>query len=126
MRRTAILNPDRRLITNWLGFVPDVLDIYPTKSWDKDALVQPQSKAAFAKLLKQGWRDGLRLVHPEKRIYTFWTYWRNRYENDHGLRIDHLLLSPDLADRLKKAGVDRNVRGEDGASDHAPTWITLK
>lgn len=104
---------------------PTGLDIYPTKSWDKDALVQPKPRAAYAQLLKKGWVDALREYFGEKRIYTFWTYWRNRFENDHGLRIDHFLLSPDLAKRLKKAGVDRAARGKSKASDHAPTWIEL-
>lgn len=105
---------------------PTPLDIYPTKSWNKDALVQPESRAAYAKLIRQGWTDAIRALHPEERIYTFWTYWRERYERDHGLRLDHLLLNEQLVPRLKKAGVDRALRGEEGASDHAPAWIVLK
>lgn len=104
---------------------PTPLDIYPTKSWDKDALVQPASRAAYAKLIKQGWTDSLRALAGEERVYTFWQYWRNSWERNAGLRIDHLLLSPSLAPRLKDAGVDRNVRGRPEASDHAPAWITL-
>jgi exodeoxyribonuclease-3 len=105
--------------------VPTDLDIYPTKSWDKDALLQPEPRAAYAKLLKQGWTDGLRAHYGKRRVYTFWTYWRNRFENDHGLRIDHLLLSPQAAKKLKGAGVDRDVRGKPKASDHAPAWVRL-
>ncbi|WP_184259985.1 exodeoxyribonuclease III [Rhodopseudomonas rhenobacensis] len=105
---------------------PTELDIYPTKSWNDDALVQPASRAAFAKLVKQGWTDALRELHPDQRIYTFWHYMRQRYERDAGLRLDHLLLSPQLAPRLRDAGVDRAVRGQQGASDHAPTWIKVK
>lgn len=105
---------------------PTPLDIYPTRSWNKDALVQPEPRAAYAKLIKQGWTDAIRALHPDERIYTFWTYWRERYESDHGLRLDHLLLNEQLAPRLKKAGVDRDVRGKDNASDHAPAWIVLK
>lgn len=104
---------------------PTEIDIYPTKSWDDDALVQPASRAAYAKLGKQGWTDSLRTLNPEKRIYTFWHYMRHRWERDAGLRLDHLLLSPELAKRLKTAGVDREVRGEPGASDHAPVWVEL-
>jgi exodeoxyribonuclease III len=104
---------------------PTGLDIYPTRSWDKDALIQPKSRAAFASLVAQGWTDAIRTLHPEQPIYTFWDYKRNRWPRDAGLRLDHLLLSPQLAPRLVKAGVDRNVRGEDGASDHAPAWIVL-
>lgn len=105
---------------------PTEIDIYPTKSWDDDALVQPESRAAYAKLIKQGWTDALRELHPDERIYTFWHYMRRRWERDAGLRLDHLLLSPTLAPRLVRAGVDRAVRGAEGASDHAPTWIELK
>jgi exodeoxyribonuclease III len=105
---------------------PTEIDIYPTRSWDKDALVQPKSRAAFGSLAAQGWCDAIRELHPEKRIYTFWDYKRNRWPRDAGLRLDHLLLSPALVSRLTKAGVDKKVRGEDGASDHAPAWVVLK
>lgn len=104
---------------------PTDLDIYPTKSWDDDALVQPESRAAFKRLVGRSWTDALRTIHPDERIYTFWHYMRNRWTRDAGLRLDHLLLSPDLADRLEDAGVDRDVRGLDGASDHAPTWVRI-
>ena len=105
--------------------VPTPFDIYPTKSWDNDALVQPESRAAFQKLLKQGWLDAVRAVHPDEPMYTFWNYRRNRWARDKGLRLDHLLLSTDLAARLTDAGVDRAVRGQENASDHAPAWIML-
>jgi len=105
---------------------PTGIDIYPTRSWDKDALIQPKSRAAFASLVEQGWCDSIRELHPEKRIYTFWDYKRNRWPRDAGLRLDHLLLSPALVSRLAKAGVDKKVRGEEGASDHAPAWVVLK
>jgi exodeoxyribonuclease III len=105
---------------------PTPLDIYPTKSWDKDALIQPKSRAAFKKLIDQGWCDAIRTLHPAKPMFTFWDYKRNRWPRDAGLRLDHLLLSPQLAPRLLKAGVDRKIRGEDGASDHAPAWIVLE
>ncbi len=106
--------------------VPTDADIYPTTSWKNDALLQPEPRAAFQRLLDQGWTDAIRKLHPKKTIYTFWDYKRRRWERDAGLRIDHILLSPDLAARLKKAGVDRDVRGEEGASDHAPVWVVLK
>jgi exodeoxyribonuclease III len=105
---------------------PTPFDIYPTRSWDKDALIQPKSRAAFASLVDQGWTDAIRELHPEQPMYTFWDYMRNRWPRDAGLRLDHLLLSPALADRLQKAGVDRKVRGEEGASDHAPAWVMLR
>ncbi len=105
---------------------PTGFDIYPTKSWDKDALIQPKSRAAFKSLMAQGWIDAIRELHPEKPMFTFWDYKRNRWPRDAGLRLDHLLVSPALAPGLKKAGVDRFVRGEEGASDHAPAWIELE
>ena len=105
---------------------PTELDIYPTRSWDKDALIQPKSRAAFAALIEQGWCDAIRELHPGTRIYTFWDYKRNRWPRDAGLLLDHLLLSPALAPRLAKAGVDKKIRGEEGASDHAPAWLVLR
>ena len=105
---------------------PTELDIYPTRSWDNDALIQPKSRAAFKALVAQGWTDAVRELHPSKPIYTFWDYKRNRWPRDAGLRLDHLLLSPAIAPRLLTAGVDRKIRGEEGASDHAPAWVVLK
>jgi len=106
--------------------VPTDRDIYPTKSWDKDALLQPESRDRFRHLVAQGWIDAVRALHPDEPMYTFWDYMRNRWSRDAGLRIDHLLLSPPAASRLDAAGVDRAVRGVTGASDHAPVWITLR
>lgn len=105
--------------------VPTQADIYETTSYDNDALLQPESRAAYRRLLKQGWTDSIRHLHPDKTIYTFWDYLRKRWERNAGLRIDHILLSPSLAPRLKTATVDKWVRGETGASDHAPVWIRL-
>ena len=105
---------------------PTELDIYPTKSWAKDALIQPAPRKAFASLVKNGWRDSIRELYGDERVYTFWTYWRNRYDRDDGLRLDHLLLNGSLADRLTAGGVDGDIRGEEGASDHAPVWIELR
>jgi exodeoxyribonuclease III len=106
--------------------VPTDFDIYATKSWDDDALLQPESRAAYQRLLKQGWTDALRYLHPDAPMYTFWHYLRRRWERDAGLRIDHFLLSPDLKGRLLAGGVDRAARGREGASDHAPAWIELE
>ena len=106
--------------------VPTDQDIYSTRSWANDALLQPESRAAFRRLLDQGWTDAIRTLHPTSPIYTFWDYKRGRWGRDAGLRLDHLLLSAEVAKRLTKAGVDRTVRGEDGASDHAPAWIVLR
>ena len=106
--------------------VPTPFDIYETTSYDKDALVQPASRERYAALVAQGWTDALRALHPDEPMYTFWDYMRMRWPRNAGLRIDHLLVSPDLAGRLAAAGVDRAVRGEPGASDHAPAWIELR
>jgi len=114
------------VLTGDFNVAPTPLDIYPTRSWDKDALIQPQSRAAFQALLAKGWTDAIRTLHPSKPMFTFWDYKRNRWPRDAGLRLDHLLLSPALAPRLIKAGVDRKLRGEEGASDHAPAWIVLR
>lgn len=105
---------------------PEPRDVYPTRSYDDNALVQPAPREAFARLLAQGWTDALRTRRPEAGVYTFWDYRRRRWERDGGMRLDHLLLSPDLAERLADAGVDRDVRGRPDASDHAPAWIDLR
>lgn len=104
---------------------PTDLDIYPTKSWNDDALIQPKARAAYRSLLGRSWTDALRHLHPDERIYTFWHYKRMRWQRDAGLRLDHLLVSAKLRNRLEAAGVDREVRGREGASDHAPVWIRL-
>jgi exodeoxyribonuclease-3 len=105
--------------------MPTDLDVYKPERWLDDALFRPEVRAAFHALVAQGWTDAVRALHPGKRIYTFWDYFRNAYGRDAGLRIDHLLLSPQVAGRLAAAGVDREVRGWEKASDHAPTWIEL-
>jgi len=103
--------------------VPTERDIYATTSYRDNALLQPEPREAYRRLLRQGWTDAIRALHPEATIYTFWDYLRNRWPRDAGLRIDHLLLSRGLAKGLVAAGVDREVRGRDGASDHAPAWV---
>ncbi len=107
------------------NIVPEERDVYKTTSYRDNALVQPQSRDAFKRLLGQGWTDALRQHYPDETIYTFWDYMRNRWERDAGMRLDHLLLSKTLAGKLQDAGVDRQYRAQEGASDHAPTWIEL-
>lgn len=102
--------------------VPTDHDIYATRSYA--ALLHSNARKAYQRLLKQGWTDALRAAHPDQRIYTYLSYLRNRWPRDVGLRLDHLLLTEDVAERLGKVGVDRHMRGEQGASDHAPAWIT--
>jgi len=105
--------------------MPTDLDVYKPERWLDDALFRPEVRSAYVKLIKQGWTDSLRALHPDERIYTFWDYFRNAYGRDAGLRIDHLLLNAPLAARLKTAKVDRDARGWAKASDHAPVWIEL-
>lgn len=107
------------------NIVPTPRDIYPSTSWDDNALVQPEARRGFQRLIKQGWTDAVRKMHPDEPMYTFWDYRRNRWSRDAGLRIDHLLLSKSVSPQLKDAGVDRAVRGIEGASDHAPAWIEI-
>ena len=106
--------------------VPTDDDIYNPESWKRDALLQPESRELYAKLLAQGWLDSLRHRFGDERVYTFWDYFRNHWKRNAGLRIDHLLLSKGLQKRLKQAGVDRWVRDREKASDHAPAWIAAR
>ena len=106
--------------------VPTDFDIYNTRSWSKNALLQPEPRVCYQRLLAQGWMDAIRTRHPDVPHYTFWDYLRGAWERDAGLRLDHLLLAPSLAPRLVDAGVDRWVRALPDASDHAPAWVTLK
>ena len=105
--------------------VPTDFDIYNPKSWKKDALLQPESRECYERLLKQGWTDALRKKFPKEQVFTFWDYFRKHWERNAGLRIDHLLLSKQLTPKLKAAGVDRWVRALPKASDHAPVWIEI-
>ncbi len=101
-------------------------DIYNPRSWRKDALLQPESREAFQRLLDQGWTDTIAHLHPGQAMYTFWDYFRQHWSRNAGLRFDHLLLNATAASRLKSAGVDREMRGGDKPSDHAPAWVVLK
>ncbi|HUS25135.1 MAG TPA: exodeoxyribonuclease III [Candidatus Binatia bacterium] len=129
IRHAAKLLKDRHpvvLCGDYNVVATDELDIYDPKSWRKDALLQPQTRDAYARLLQQGWTDALRTRYPDEKVFTFWDYFRQHWPRNAGLRIDHLLLSPDLAPKLQDAGVDRWVRGQAGASDHAPAWVKLR
>jgi exodeoxyribonuclease-3 len=106
--------------------IPTDLDAYKPERWVNDALFFPESRAAYQKLLDQGWTDALRKRFPKEAIYTFWDYFRNAFARNAGIRIDHFLLNAKAACMLDTAGVDREVRGWEKTSDHAPTWITLK
>jgi exodeoxyribonuclease-3 len=113
------------LLAGDFNVIPTELDAYKPERWVDDALFRPEVRAAFQSLLSQGWTDALRKLYPDETIYTFFDYFRNAYGRNAGLRIDHFLLNADLDRRLKNAGVDKNVRGWEKTSDHAPVWIEL-
>jgi exodeoxyribonuclease III len=114
------------ILTGDYNVMPTEKDVYKPERWVNDALFRPESREAFRKLVDQGWTDAIRKLYPEEIIYTFWDYFRNAYGRNAGLRIDHFLLSPKVEKRLVAAGVDKEVRGWEKTSDHAPVWIELK
>ncbi|KAA9035898.1 exodeoxyribonuclease III [Ginsengibacter hankyongi] len=116
---------DPVILTGDYNVMPTELDVYKPERWVDDALFRPEVRSAFKTLVSQGWTDAIRKLYPEETIYTFWDYFRNAYGRNAGLRIDHFLLSPKIGKRLTSAGVDRNVRGWEKTSDHAPVWIEL-
>jgi exodeoxyribonuclease-3 len=121
------------LIQTGLSVMIDVdFNVIPTERyvrrperWLNDALFAPEVRSAYFRLLDQGWTDALRTIHSDETIYTFWKYWRGAFERNDGLRIDHLLLSPVLSERLVDAQVDTHVRGWEKSSDHAPAWVEI-
>lgn len=127
MARSAELfgQPAPVVIAGDYNVIPTDFDCKSPRKWKDNALFSKEAKAAYARMLEQGWSDALRALHPEERFYTFWKYWPGAFEADDGMRIDHLLLNPQAAEALVAAEVDREVRGREGASDHAPVWIEL-
>lgn len=113
------------VLTGDYNVIPTEADVYKPERWVEDALFRPESRASFKELVDQGWTDALRKLYPDETIYTYWDYFRNAFGRNAGLRIDHFLLSPSLSKRLEAGGVDRNVRGWEKSSDHAPVWIEL-
>jgi exodeoxyribonuclease III len=122
---TLVKSKDPVILTGDFNVMPTEKDVYKPERWVDDALFRPETRAAFQKLLKQGWTDAIRELYPDETIYTFWDYFRNAYGRDAGLRIDHFLLNPVIAKKLKNAGVNREVRGWEKTSDHAPVWIEI-
>ncbi len=123
----ALLAEERPVVLagDW-NVIPTDEDVFSPRAMAHDALMQPESRAAFRRILHQGWTDAIRARHPEGPVWTFWDYTAGCWQRDAGFRIDHLLLSPQAADRLLDAGVDREYRGREKASDHAPTWVSLE
>lgn len=114
------------ILTGDYNVMPTEKDVYKPERWVNDALFRPETRAAFKKLVDQGWTDAIRKLYPDEIIYTFFDYFRNAYERNAGLRIDHFLLNPEIESRLLAAGVDREVRGWEKTSDHCPVWIEVK
>jgi exodeoxyribonuclease-3 len=123
--KTLLKSQQPVILAGDFNVMPTDLDVYKPENWEGDALFRPEVREAYRRLIAQGWIDSIRKKHPKERLYTFWKYWRNSFARDAGLRIDHLLLTPDLAKKLKAAGVDKATRGQPHSSDHAPAWIEL-
>jgi exodeoxyribonuclease-3 len=123
--KELLANEEHVVLAGDFNVIPTDLDVYAPERWLDDALFRPEVRTAYHSLVAQGWTDAVRELHPDKRIYTFWKYLRNAFTRDAGLRIDHLLLSPSVAERLTAAGVSREIRALDKSSDHAPVWIEL-
>lgn len=120
-----VARPEPVVLAGDYNVIPEDLDVVRPENWVKDALFRPETRAAYRRLLAQGWTDALRHLYPAARVYTFWEYTRGAWGRNSGLRIDHLLLNPAAAGRLTTADVDRDVRGWEKTSDHAPTWVEL-
>jgi exodeoxyribonuclease-3 len=124
--RTLLAHEVPVMLVGDFNVMPTELDVYKPEKYFDNALFRKEVRAAYQRLLGQGWTDALRHLHPDKRIYTFWDYLRHAWERDAGLRLDHFLLNDQLAGRLQRGGVDKHVRGWPKASDHAPAWIMIK
>ncbi len=126
-RAQALLADERpTVLAGDYNVIPNDDDTFSVPAMASDALMQPESRAGYRSLVAQGWTDALRTRHPRGGVWTFWDYQAGAWQRDAGFRIDHLLLSPQAADRLVDAGVDKDYRGREKASDHAPTWVTLR
>ena len=127
-QRAAVLLAEERptILAGDYNVIPNDDDVFSVKAMASDALMQPESRAGYRRLVAQGWTDALRARHPNGGVWTFWDYQAGAWQRDAGFRIDHLLLSPAVADRLVEAGVDKAYRGREKASDHAPTWVRLR
>jgi exodeoxyribonuclease-3 len=123
--RTLLAEEVPLVLAGDYNVIPEPIDAKRPEAWTGDALFQPESRAAYRRLLNDGLTDALRLCHPQGGVYTFWDYQAGAFQKDDGIRIDHLLLSPQAADRLQAAGVDRFTRAWEKPSDHVPVWIEL-
>ena len=114
------------IVTGDYNVIPFDRDVWSPPSMAPDALMQPASRDAYMRLLNDGWTDAVATHNPRGGVWTFWDYQAGAWQRDHGFRIDHALLSPELADRLVSCGVDKAHRGREKASDHAPVWVVLR
>ena len=124
--RERLKSEETFVLAGDFNVIPTDGDVYKPERWLKDALFAPEARERYRELVGQGWTDAIRHLHPDERVYTFWHYWRNSFERDAGIRIDHALLSPTLVKGLKGAGVDRTPRGWEKTSDHAPIWVEVE
>jgi exodeoxyribonuclease-3 len=123
---TLVARDEPVILAGDYNVIPTERDVYKPERWVDDALFRIEVREEFARLMGQGWTDAIRARYPNETIYTFWDFFRNAYERNAGLRIDHLLLNQNVRDRLTDAGVDRDVRGWERPSDHAPTWVDIR
>lgn len=114
------------IVTGDFNVIPTDADIWSPRAMADDALMQPESRDAYLRLLHDGWTDAIATHNPRGGVWTYWDYQAGAWQRDHGFRIDHALLSPELADRLESCGVDKDHRGREKASDHAPMWVRLR
>lgn len=114
------------IVTGDFNVIPHDRDVWSVPAMASDALMQPESRDAYFRLMGDGWTDALETLNPAGGVWTYWDYQAGAWQRDHGFRIDHALLSPELADRLKAAGVDKDHRAREKASDHAPVWFEFE
>ena len=113
------------MVVGDFNVIPEDKDVFSVRAMANDALMQPASRDAYARILNDGWTDAIDTLNPRGGVWTFWDYQAGAWQRDHGFRIDHLLLSPECADRMVAASVDKAHRGREKASDHTPVWVEL-
>jgi exodeoxyribonuclease-3 len=123
--RDLLLLEEPLLLVGDFNVIPEAVDAKNPQAWSDDALFQPETRAAFRALLNLGLTDAVRACHPEPGVYTFWDYQAGAWQKDHGIRIDHVLMSPQATDRLQSAGIDKFTRSWEKPSDHVPVWVEL-
>jgi exodeoxyribonuclease III len=123
--KELLANEERLVLMGDYNVIPTADDCWDPKVWENDALFRPESRTAFRRIENLGFTDAFRACHAETHQYTFWDYQAGAWQKDHGIRIDHILLSPQAADHLKGSGIDKNVRGRERPSDHVPVWCEL-